>query len=283
MQVRLGGPVFREYSDPEGWIEALRASGYTAAFCPVNADAPDDVIQAYADAARKADIVIAEVHAWCNPLSPNEEERRASLEKCRTQFALAERIGAACCVSISGSRGEKWDGPHPLNLTQETFDMTVEVVRGIIDDVKPTRTFYTLETMPWMYPDSTDSYERLIEAIDRSAAGGFAVHFDPVNMICSPQRYFANGEFIRDFIERLGSHVKAVHAKDIVLQPKLTTHLDEVRPGLGALDYPTLLRELDKLPPDLPVLLEHLPNEDEYRQAAAHIRSVAEAVGVRLQ
>ena len=275
--MRLGGPIFKDCPDPESWIAALREEGYTAAFCPISADAGDDVVGAYADAARKADIVIAEVNAWCNPLSPNEDERREALEKCRTQLALADRVGAACCVGISGSRGEKWDGPHPLNLTQETFDMTVEVARGIIDAVKPTRTFYTLETMPWMYPDSTESYLRLIEAIDRPQ---FGVHFDPVNMICSPQRYYSNSAIMRDFVNRLGLYIKAVHAKDILLSPKLTTHLDEVRPGLGALDYPTLLRELNRLDPDLPVLLEHLPNEEEYRAAAGYIRRVAKGGAV---
>ena len=31
---------------------------------------------------------------------------------------------------------------------------------------------YALEAMPWMYPDSVDSYLSLIEAIDRKACGG---------------------------------------------------------------------------------------------------------------
>jgi hypothetical protein len=65
------------------------------------------------------------------------------------------------------------------------------------------RTFYTLETMPWMYPDSTDAYLRLLRAVDRPR---FAVHFDPVNLISSPQRCFCNADLIRDFIARLGPH-----------------------------------------------------------------------------
>jgi sugar phosphate isomerase/epimerase len=268
--MRLGGPVFGDVSDPEKWIALHRKAGYSAAFCPVNADADEDTIRAYADAGAKADIVIAEVGAWSNPLSPDEDTRRKALDHCKAQLALADRIGARCCVNISGSRGDQWDGPHPLNLTTETFDMIVQVIREIIDAVHPTRTFYTLETMPWMYPDSTESYLRLIEAVDRPR---FAVHFDPVNLICSPQRYFANGEIIRDFVRKLGPHIKSCHAKDILLAPRLTTHLDEVRPGLGALDYGAFLRALDGLG-DVPLMLEHLPAEDEYAQAAGYIRSV---------
>ena len=270
-RLRLGGPVFEKYTDPEGWAKAVKKLGYRAAYCPVRADVDNNVVKAYALAAQKADIVIAEVGAWSNPISPDEKTRREALKKCRTQLALADRIGARCCVNITGSRGEKWDGPSPKNLTDETFDMIVETTRSIIDDVKPTRTYFTLETMPWAYPDSADSYLRLYKAIDRK---GFAVHLDPVNLVCSPQRYFRNGDLIRECFEKLGPYIKSCHAKDILLQTKLTTHLDEIRPGLGGLDYATFLKELSKIP-DTPLMLEHLKGAEEYRLAADHIRNVA--------
>ena len=275
-RLRLGGPVFEKYTDPDGWVKAVQKLGYRAAYCPVRAEAKDDTVKAYAHAAEKADIIIAEVGAWSNPISPDEKTRRAALEKCRTQLALADRIGANCCVNISGSRGEQWDGPSPKNLTDETFDMIVETTRSIIDEVKPTRTYFTLETMPWAYPDSADSYLRLYKAIDRKH---FAVHLDPVNIVCSPQRYFRSGQLIRECFEKLGPYIKSCHAKDILLQTKLTTHLDEVRPGLGGLDYATFLRELSKMP-DTPLMLEHLKGAEEYRKAADHIRGVAKTIGL---
>jgi sugar phosphate isomerase/epimerase len=274
--VRLGGPVFEKYQDPAGWIAALKKLGYSAAYCPVGADAADDVVKAYEQAAKEANIIIAEVGAWSNPISPDEKTRKEALEKCRRQLHLADRIGARCCVNITGSRGEQWDGPSEKNFTDETFDMIVETTRGIIDDVKPTSTYFTLETMPWAYPDSPDSYLRLFKAIDRER---FAVHLDPVNIVSSPQRYFGNGDLIRECFAKLGPYIKSCHGKDILLQLKLTTHLDEVRPGLGGLDYATFLKELSKRP-DVPLMLEHLPNAEEYRLAAEYVRSVGKKVGV---
>lgn len=218
--------------------------------------------------------------AWSNPLSPDESARKQALAKCQRALALAEAIGARCCVNIAGSRGQKWDGPHPEDLTEETFQLIVQTVREIIDAVRPKRSFYTLETMPWMYPDSAESYLRLIQAIDRRQ---FAVHFDAVNLVDSPQCFFANAELIRDFVARLGPHIRSCHAKDVALAGKLTVHLDEVRPGLGGLHYRALLGELDRLEPDLPLLLEHLPNQDEYAGAAACIRSVARELGATLR
>lgn len=277
--MRLGGPIFEDVSTPEAWVNAARTLGYRALTCPLEPGAPEDEVRAYERAAREANLVIAEVGAWSNPLAADEAARKAALEKCVASLELAERIGARCCVNIAGSRGAQWDGPHPTNLSEETFEMIVEQTRFIIDAVQPSRTHFALETMPWIFPDSPENYLRLVQAIDRP---GFGVHLDPVNMISSPQRIYANPEFLRECFRLLGPHIRSCHAKDIALSGHLTVHLDEVRPGLGSLDYAVYLRELNRLDPDTPLILEHLPNAEEYRLAAEHIRAVARQEKIEL-
>lgn len=277
--MRLGGPVFVEEMTPKTWIAALQAAGYRAAYCPVNADDNYATIAPYLAAAAEADIVIAEVGAWSNPLSSDPEERVAAVATCIRQLTLAESVGARCCVNISGSRGTPWDGPHPDNLTSETFDLVVATVQEIIDAVDPQRTTYALEPMPWMFPHTADSYLDLLEAVDREA---FAVHIDMVNVVNSPQAYFGNADLIHEWFGKLGPRIRSCHAKDTLLSSKLTTHLDEVRPGLGHLDYVTLLTEIDKLDPDTPLMIEHLHTEEDYRLSAAYIRGVAQDIGIAL-
>jgi len=271
--IRLGGPVFKKFSNHDEWIAALKELNYKAAYCPVNPGAGSDEIKAYKNAAQKADIVIAEVGAWSNPIDRDDVKSKAALEKCIKSLQLADEIGANCCVNISGSRNpEKWAGPHKDNLTPETFDLIVESTRKIIDAVKPKNTFYALETMPWAYPDSVDSYEKLIKAIDRKQ---FGVHFDPVNLVISPQVYYKNGEMISEAFKKLGPHIKSCHAKDILLlDNELTPHLPEVRAGLGNLNYAVFLKELTAFK-NIPLMLEHLNSAEDYYLAAKHIRSVA--------
>lgn len=276
--MRLGAPIHNP-GDAQSWAASVQASGYRAAYCPLSTDAQASEIEAYAQAARQADIVIAEVGAWSNPLSPDQAESRAALDKCKAGLQLAEQIGAKCCVNIVGSRSQQWDGPHADNLTSETFEKIVAQTREIIDDVSPTRAFYTLETMPWAFPDSPQSYLDLMRAIDRPQ---FAVHLDIVNIINSPRRFFGSADLIRECFSMLGPHIVGVHAKDIALAPRLTVHLDEVRPGLGGFDFHVLLREMDKLAPDTPLMLEHLPSDDEYKLAAEHVQGVARELGVEL-
>lgn len=278
--MRLGGHVFNAGPEPEQWVAAVKACGYRAAFCPVGDDVDADRIRDFERAAAAADIVIAEVGAWSNPICPDDSVRLPALELNRRRLALADQIGARCCVNIAGSRNpEVWDGPHPDNLTRETFDLIVETVRGIIDDVKPRRTRYCLETMPWIYPYSADSYVELIRAIDRPQ---FAVHLDPVNLINSPERWAHNGDIIRECFAKLGPHIVSCHAKDIAMSRRLTVHLDEAPPGQGQLDYHAYLSELHRLPADTPLMLEHLRTAEEYAAAAKHIRGVAAELEVSL-
>jgi len=279
-KVRLGGPVFEKYNSPDEWIASLKKLGYRAAYCPVSPGADAELIKAYRNAAAKNDIVIAEVGAWSNPIDPDKEKAEKAIGKCIESLVLADQIGANCCVNVSGSRNLKnWAGPHKDNLTEATFDLIVETTRKIIDAVKPTHTWFTLEAMPWAYPDSADSYLRLIKAIDRKQ---FGVHLDPVNLITSPQIYYRNGEMIRDCFRKLGPNLRSCHAKDITLrEDNYIPQLDEIIAGKGNLDYREFLTELAKLK-DIPLMMEHMGTAEEYNQAAKYIRSVGKTVNVEL-
>lgn len=271
-KIRFGGPVFEKYSNPEEWIRALKNKGYSAAYCPVQPGEKPEIIKAYRKAAEMADIKISEVGAWSNPIDPDSAKAKEAIDKNIRSLELAEEIGAGCCVNISGSRNpNSWDGPHKDNLTPATFGLIVETTRKIIDAVNPQNTFYTLETMPWAYPDSVDSYLQLIKAINRKQ---FAVHLDPVNMINTLSKYYGNGELIKDAFNRLGKWIKNCHAKDTLIDDqKLTLHISEALPGLGILDYRTFLTEVAKLD-NVPLMLEHLETEAEYDLAAKYVRGV---------
>ncbi|NJL72181.1 MAG: TIM barrel protein [Candidatus Competibacteraceae bacterium] len=182
--MRLGAMNMSNYADPGAWIAALRKEGYRTAVFPAGLSVPDDTARAYGRAAEREDILIAEVGGWGDVLADSDKGTKAeSMTRAKRALYLAEEVGARCAVNISGSRGATWDGPHERNLTAETYEMIVASVREIIDEIKPRRTFFTLEPMPWMYPVDIETQQRLIRDVDRKA---FAVHFDPVNMIRSP-------------------------------------------------------------------------------------------------
>lgn len=282
--VRLGGPVPGAGRDgppvdPFELARAARQLGYRAMLCP-QVDLKDtERIRAIEAASRAEDVVIAEVGAFgFNMMSRDAAERRRALDTMCERLALADEVGALCAVNISGFRGpDLKNRPHPENLNAVGFDLTVENVRHILDRVKPKRAKFTVEAMPWIVPDGPDSYLELIKAVNRS---GFAVHFDPVNIINSPRRYFENGRFLEECFAKIGRWIVSCHGKDTLMTGDSITHIGEGRPGTGILDWKTLLRGVADLPLNPPIMMEHLRTQDEYRQARDYIFAQGSEIGV---
>lgn len=156
--------------------------------------------------------------------------------------------------------------------------MIVDSIREIIDSVKPTRTFYTIETMPWMVPDSPDEYLQLIKDVDRKA---FGVHLDFVNMINCPKRYLFCDEFIEECFTKLGPYIKSIHGKDVIMENAYTTIIHETMPGKGIINYRKVALLCESLGPDTTLFVEHLPDFESYRKAAAYVREQAALAGVK--
>jgi sugar phosphate isomerase/epimerase len=276
--VRLGGPVFTGTDDPEALALEHRKLGYRAAYCPGVSLNDETRIKAIREAFAKHDVVIAEVGRWVNLTDPNADKRAQNLKTVTEGLALAEAVGALCCVDIAGSRNpDIWYGPHPANFSKEFFDEVVENARKIIDAVKPKHSKFSYEIMGWAIPDSPDSYLKLVKAVDRPA---FGVHLDPCNAVNSPEKFYQNAQLIDECFDKLGRWIVSCHAKDLTWDVEMNVHFREVRPGLGQVDYATYLRRMARLSHDAPLMIEHLPNAQENSLAAQYILETGRKNGV---
>src|ERR1700722_10799023 len=277
--MRLGGPIFVKSDDPAVLAKAHRDLGYRAAYAPGDLSVNDkDRIAGLAREFARQDVVIAEVGAWKNMLDPDPEKRRQNMAYVQEKLAIAELLGARNCVDIAGSYDPNvWCGENPKNLSQEFFDATVENCRKLIDAVKPKRTFFSIEMMPWSLPSNPDEYVKLVKAVDRKA---FGVHLDVCNTMYSPVRLYNNSDVIRECFAKLGPWVKSCHAKDLKWGPGVQVYMQEVIPGTGLIDYKTILRELSQIGTDAPLMLEHLHSEEEYTQGREYIQGVARSLGL---
>ncbi|NOX54269.1 MAG: sugar phosphate isomerase/epimerase [Planctomycetes bacterium] len=277
--IRLGGPSFAKAEDPEELARAHRKLGYRAAYCPAVSLDDQPRIRAIERAFAKHDVVIAEVGRWCNLMEADAKKRSANLKRVTEGLALADEIGALCCVDIAGSfNREVWYGPHPKNLSREFFEAAVENARKIIDAVKPRRAKFCYEMMGWSIPDSPDSYLRLLKAVDRKA---FAVHLDPCNLVNCPARFYKNADLINECFDKLGPWIVSCHAKDLKWQVEMNIHFVEVTLGTGSIDYRVYLKRLAQLPHDAPLMIEHMKGPKEYDRSRQHLFDLGVKVGVR--
>lgn len=270
--MRLGISMNPPHSCPEEWADKLAALQLRSAVFPGNEKTPDKLLDAYVEGARSHDIVIAEVGAWCNPLSADPDARKNNIELCKRRLALADHVHARCCVNIAGTDGgPQWDGPYKENYGNAAMEKIIASVRDILDAVNPQHTFYTLEPMPWMIPSSPEQY---LELIERIAHPRFAVHMDIVNMISSPEKYFFNREFMEKAFSLLKGRIRSCHVKDISIGSKLTLHLNETMCGTGFLDIRRYSELADAEDPDMPFIIEHLADWDAYLASIGRVRNL---------
>lgn len=63
----------------------------------------------------------------------------------------------------------------------------------------------------------------------------------------------------------------------------MQVHFQEVVLEQGQLDYRTYLSRLAALPRDVPLMIEHMQNAEEYQRSRQHLFAVGHEIGVRFE
>lgn len=253
---------------PEQWAKKLVSLGCESLVFPVDSTADDKLIDAYVSEASTNNLTIAEVGIWRNAISEDPAEAEKNMAYSIDQLKLADKIGAKCCVNVAGAIGPRWDGGYKENFSQYAWDKTVRMIQEIIDTVKPTNTYFTIECMPWMIPTGPKEYLKLMEAVNRDR---FAAHIDIINMINCPERYFFPEEFLKETFDLLGPYVKSCHLKDIQLLDEYTFRLKECACGDGSFPFVKYMEMATAINPDMPMIIEHLADDAAYEKSVAYV------------
>lgn len=147
-------------------VSLLEERGYRAGYCPQDLDLTQtERVQDLKKAFAEKKLVIAEVGAWCNPMSKEPKTTKEAKEYICNRLALADEIGARCCIDVIGTYDtQSWDGPCFENFTEDFYTHAIDTARKIVDAVKPKRTKMSYEIVPWNFLDGVDGCERLIKA-----------------------------------------------------------------------------------------------------------------------
>lgn len=269
--MRLGTSSPLEHSSPKDWAVKHKTLGLGSVNFPLSYKDDDALIDAYVKEAEKNDLMIAEVGVWRNTLDLNKDARKEAIEYTIGQLELADRIGARCCVNIIGARGPRWDGAYKENFSKETWKLGVKTIQEIIDAVNPTNTYFTIESMPWMFPTGPDEYIQLLESVDRDR---FAVHMDIFNWITTPRRYFLNEEFINECFEKLGEHIRSCHLKDVRMEENYTLFFRETNVGNGGINIRYLIEKALSFDDNMPFIIEHLNTDEEYLNSVLKVKTL---------
>lgn len=270
--MRLGINFTPPHESPQQWGESLAKRGYRAVSFPVDYKTPVNIIDAYVKAARQWDLRIAEVGVWNSPNHPDQECARKAKEHCLEQFRLADYVKADCCVNVSGAAGPVWYYCYRENYSEELYDRNVKFVQDLCDTVQPKYTAYALEPMQWMLPWSVGQYRQFLSDVGR---GCCKVHMDIFNMISNPYLYTHQEELMESAVDMLGKEIVSCHIKDIRMGPEASVAIREVPVGTGEANLAYYLKQIGRLDPDIPVLIEHLGSMAEYDKALLFLKTLS--------
>ncbi len=280
--IRLGGHLRQlENESLTEMVEKIREGGVTGVKTlpePWNS-MNDSELTELRDALKKYDVVVFEVGGYTNMIHPDRAVRQKNLKHLATCIETADKINCPMVGTISGSCDPvNFFNVHPDNWTEQTWRLLVASMKQVLRDTSGMKASIGMEAQVTTNIDGPKANKRLLDDVVDPRC---AVNLDPVNMI-HLYNYFHTTELINECFDLLGENILGCYAKDTYIWPdKQTVHVQEVCTGRGVMDYETYLVRLSRMKWSRTLLPEHIP-QDQYPEAYAYIRKMAEKVGVKI-
>ncbi len=205
---------------------------------------------------------------------PDPGQRAAGLQLMTQCCRITQWLGGGNLYVRPGSVNPNgpWT-PHPENRRPETLRRLVESLQAlcrVAEDEEVTLAIEGHVVSPLWDVDTT----RLV--LDEVASPVLKWNADPVNYIPTLDVAYDNTALLEEMFARLAPYVATAHVKDVTVEERLVSHIEEVPPGEGYLDYPTFLDRFEDVCPDGYFLIEHLPAEKIPAAREAVVRMAAQ-------
>lgn len=272
-------------ADPVEQVETIRNLGYTAVealYTGWNMMNDSDARELKI-ALEEHDLLFYAIHVWDNIIHPDPEMRAMVHREYLEAIEMAEQMGMDFILVHTGSRGPgKPSYAHPLNWTEETWQMSVTALKKVLADSAGSRIRLAVEAINSNNLNTPAAHVRLRDDV---ADERLKFTLDPTNMV-HPGTLFRSTELINECFDLLGEDIMYAHAKDIRWADMLPG-LEWVIPGQGEMDYEVYLTHLSRLDYSRPLMMEFLnrggyEGPDQYPQAKKFIEDTAARLGVKI-
>jgi len=211
---------------------------------------------------------------------PDPEERARRVGYLKEIIRNARAFGSPYVISETGTFNADSDWVHdPKNKTEAGFEDCRKVIADLSQTAYDHGAVFLLETYVNNVVGSVEETVKMFAQVDHPGLG----------LLMDPTNYFEThnidrmDQILHQVFDTLTQHVKIAHAKDVKRSgdDKSEKHADigdadaleshtfrgvgEIElpaPGLGALNYDLYLRRLAEKHPNIPVIIEHLSEDD---------------------
>ncbi len=228
---------------------------------------------------RDHNLPICATSCYTNIIHPIPAKREALLTRFKEILAHAQYLGSPFVCSETGTFHEESDWTHhPKNKTEEGWDDCRTVIADLAQYAYDHGAVFLLETYVNNVVGSVEETLRMFAEVDHPGLG----------LIMDPTNYFEDhnidkmDETINHVFDALSDRVCIAHAKDVMRSiddsekhadigddDAAESHtfrgvgsIELPAPGLGSLNYDLYLQRLARKHPNIPMIIEHLDEED---------------------
>ncbi|MCL6509294.1 MAG: sugar phosphate isomerase/epimerase [Anaerolineae bacterium] len=228
-----------------------------------------------------ADLEVAQVNGWYEPLCSYDDDVRAAGVSGMQALVRIGRLMDAPSVYVRPG-GHNPNGhwyAHPENHSPRTFDRLVDSLRKVCAVAQAEGVPVAVEGHVL---SALDTPQRVRDLLDAVGSPMLKFNYDPVNFVGTVRQVHDTSSVLNELYALLGRDIVVAHAKDCRLADQLVVHIEEVVPGSGAMNYELFMRQFQRVCPNGYFIIEHLPNA-LVPQACAYVVSAARAFGIPLE
>jgi len=228
------------------------------------------------DAFRDANLPIVAVSGYTNLVHPNLKKRDENIKNLKTLLKFARDLGSPYVISETGTFDSESDWVYnEKNVTEEAYETICEIVTELVKFSYDHGSVFLVENYVNNIIGTVNQVLRLFSDISHPS---FGLLMDPTNYFSDVNIDDVDGELNRIF-NALGDRIKVAHAKDCkraenTAEKHASIDADEAHtfrgagsvelpaPGLGILNYDLYLKRLSSIHPNIPLIIEHLDEND---------------------
>ena len=229
------------------------------------------------DTFRRYNLPVSCISGYTNLVNPDPEKRAANLAHLKQLIRYANELGSPYVISETGTYdpGSDWVH-HAKNKTNEGYEECLEVIQDLVDFSREHGVIFLVETY----------INNVIGSIEETLQLFADIRDTHLGLLMDPTNYFEEHNIdqmdktLNGIFNALSHKIKISHAKDV----KRATSAQGVKmanidaseahtlrgvgsielpaPGLGSLNYDLYLQRLSRDYPNIPIIIEHLEEED---------------------
>lgn len=242
----------------------VRAMGYSGIFTRFKKNDPSSAQRSKAERVRSLladeNLRLFQVTGYSqNLVSPDQAVRRDSVRTLQAALKLAGWLGARGIDTGPGSMSSHgpWF-PDKENWTTRSQQNLVRSLRECAAAAEENGVYLSMEGHQLVTLESAEVTACILDEVN---SPWVTSDYDSANWI-TRETVYDTGAAVKHHFKVLRKHIISCHAKDIWIENRHALHLQDGCPGKGVMDFATLFREIEKLSPDYPVIVEGAASEE---------------------